>query len=70
MCSEADFQVLSWHSPGGTEENHKKPKSEQLVSRPQFELTTCQILSKGANHSPIYGTISTEVFQINASDRK
>jgi hypothetical protein len=31
-----NFKVLSWHLPGGTEENHEKPQSGLLVSRPRF----------------------------------
>jgi hypothetical protein len=36
----AYFKVLSWHSPGGTEENHDKPQSEQPDSGPRFEPGT------------------------------
>jgi hypothetical protein len=25
--SRPNFKVLSWHSPGGTEENHEEPQS-------------------------------------------
>jgi hypothetical protein len=31
------FNVLSWHLHGGTEENHTKLQSEQLVSGPRQE---------------------------------
>jgi hypothetical protein len=44
----AHFQVLSWYSPGGNEENHKKPQSEQPVSRPRFEPITSQMWSRSA----------------------
>jgi hypothetical protein len=33
------IEVLSWHFPGGTEENNKEVQSLQPVSRPEFERT-------------------------------
>jgi hypothetical protein len=32
-----NFKILSLHSNGGTEENHKKPQSEEPVSGPRSE---------------------------------
>jgi hypothetical protein len=32
-----NFKVLSWHSPGRTEENNEKPQSGQLVVGPRFK---------------------------------
>jgi hypothetical protein len=37
-CDCGIIRVLSQHSPGGIEENHGKPQSEELISRPRFEL--------------------------------
>jgi hypothetical protein len=36
----AYFEVPSRHSPGGTEKNHRKPQSGQLLSRSKFEPGT------------------------------
>jgi hypothetical protein len=48
-CS--NFKALSRHSPGGTEENHKKYQPEQSVSGPRFETGTSRIRSRSVNHS-------------------
>jgi hypothetical protein len=45
--------VLSWHSPGGTEENHAKPQSEYPVSRPRFEPGISRIQGRNAYHSAV-----------------
>jgi hypothetical protein len=44
----AYFKVLSWHFLGGTKENHEKPQSGQLVSRPRrINLTVSEALPIG-----------------------
>jgi hypothetical protein len=43
-----NFKVLSQHSPGGTYENHAKPKSWLPVSRARFEPKTYQIQSRSS----------------------
>jgi hypothetical protein len=48
-----NFKALFWHLPGGTEENHDKSQSWQLVSRPRFESRTSQIW-RGVNHDIQY----------------
>jgi hypothetical protein len=46
-----NFKVLSWHSPGGTEEGHEKHQSGWSVSIPLFETMTSRLLSRRVNHS-------------------
>jgi hypothetical protein len=36
----AEFQILSWHLPTGTEEYHTIPQPEYLVSQPEFKIDT------------------------------
>jgi hypothetical protein len=38
------IEVLYRHLSEGTEGNHKKPQSRQLVSLPRFEPNTCTIV--------------------------
>jgi hypothetical protein len=59
-----NLKLLSRHSPGGTEEYHKKSQSGETVSGPRFEPGTFRIRSKSANHSTVmYGSKVTE--QVN-----
>jgi hypothetical protein len=36
----AEFQILSWHLPTGTEENQIIPEPGYLASQPKFKLGT------------------------------
>jgi len=36
----AEFQILSWHLPTGTEENQIIPQLGHLVSQSEFQLGT------------------------------
>jgi len=38
-----DFKILTRHSPGRAEENHKNPQSAYPVSDPRFEPATSRI---------------------------
>jgi hypothetical protein len=44
-------KVLFRHSPGGTEENHKKPEPESQIAGPRIEPGTFRIRSRSVNHS-------------------
>jgi hypothetical protein len=46
-----NFKAQRRYSPGGTEENHRNPKSGYPVSRPRFEHGTSRIGSRLVNHS-------------------
>jgi hypothetical protein len=36
---------ISWHMPGGTEEDHRNSRSVFVVLRPNFELSTSEMQS-------------------------
>jgi hypothetical protein len=36
----AEFQILSWHLPTGTDEKQAVPQPGYLVSQPEFKLST------------------------------
>jgi hypothetical protein len=44
-----NFKVLSWCSPGGTEENHEKPQDSWSLGL-RLEPGTSRIQSKSVNH--------------------
>jgi hypothetical protein len=57
---EAQFKILSWHLPGGTEESHEKPQSGKPISGSTFEPRTSRIRSRSDNHSSRYSVLLHE----------
>jgi hypothetical protein len=48
-----NFKVLSWNSPGGTEENHRNLNLDSRSTGPRFEPRTLWIRSRSINHSTV-----------------
>jgi hypothetical protein len=46
-----NLKVLSWHSPGGTEESHINVDQDSRSLEPRIEPGTSRLQSRSVNHS-------------------